>query len=289
MPNPLQLIPDEHGSAYQVRLPVFEGPLDLLLHLIEREELDITEVSLVAVTDQYLKALDELEEIETGALADFLVVAARLVYIKSRSLLPKPRPPEEDGEEDPGDALIKQLLEYRRFKEVAAGLQRREEAGLRVFVRMAPLPELERKLDLSDVDIEGLYAAVQQALRRMPSDPPLPRVHTYPISVAEQIQVIRQHVSTTPEASRGKPIRFSQLLSGSRSRMEIVVTFLAVLELIKQHEIEAHQDEVFGDILLSPKAKPGPNPDAETDPETGDDVMDEDSGEASENTRTENP
>ena len=97
----MNLTPNAHtlGAAYPVHLPIFEGPLDLLLHLIEREELDITEISLVAVTDQYVQAIESLEEIEPGALADFLVIAARLLYLKSRSLLPKPRPPEEEDEE----------------------------------------------------------------------------------------------------------------------------------------------------------------------------------------------
>ncbi len=112
------------GSGYSVRLPAFEGPLDLLLHLIEVRELDISSISLMVVTDQYLQTLTQLEEIEPGALADFLVVASRLLYIKSYSLLPKPRPPlEEEDEEASGEALVRQLLEYRRFKEIASHLR----------------------------------------------------------------------------------------------------------------------------------------------------------------------
>ncbi|HXF64556.1 MAG TPA: segregation/condensation protein A, partial [Caldilineaceae bacterium] len=123
------------GAAYPITLPIFAGPLDLLLHLIEREELDISEVSLVAVTDQYLRTLEQLEEIQPGALADFLVVASRLLYIKSMRLLPKPPPAEGEEEETDSDSLIRHLLEYRRFKEAASALRVREELGLRVFVR----------------------------------------------------------------------------------------------------------------------------------------------------------
>ncbi len=267
MSTSLPIIPNKFGASYPVRLAVFEGPLDLLLHLIEREELDISEISLVAVTDQYLRALEEMEEIQAGALADFLVVAARLIFIKSRSLLPKPRSEDDEEEEDPGQALIRQLLEYRQFKAVAAGLRQRQEAGLRVFVRLAPPPSLERKLDLSGVGPDALHRAVQRALQRIPSDPPLPKVHAYPITVAEQIQTIRRFVRQLRTRPDPQPVRFSQLLSRSRTRMEIVVTFLAVLELIKQRELEAWQDEIFGDILLRPgQGAPQEEP-QEADPE----------------------
>ncbi len=233
------------GAGYRVRLPFFEGPLDLLLHLIEREEMDITEVSLLTVTDQYIKAIEILEEIEPGALADFLLVAAKLLYIKSRSLLPRPRPPEEE-EEDAGDSLIQQLLEYRRYKAVAQGLHIRQEAGLRAFVRLAPPPQLQRKLDLADVSLDKLTRALQRALRRIPNDPPRPRVHTYAITIAEQIEVVRERM----RVNSMHPISFSALLTQQRSRMEIVVTFLAILELIKQREIVVEQEEIFGEIVL---------------------------------------
>lgn len=246
----MTLLPNPFGSAYPVRLPVFEGPLDLLLHLIEREELDITEISLVSVTDQYIQAMEAMEEIEPGALADFLVIAARLLYLKSRSLLPKPRPPEDEEEQADADALIQQLLEYRQFKAVAEGLRVREEAGLRAFVRLAPPPQMERKLDLGNISLDKLAAAVQKALRRIPSDPPKPRVHTYPITVAEQIEVVRERVRRVQVRANQQPVRFAALLSAGRTRMEIVVTFLAVLELIKQREIVAEQEGVFGEIVL---------------------------------------
>lgn len=246
----MNLTPNLLGSAYPVHLPLFEGPLDLLLHLIEREELDITEISLVAVTEQYIKAIESLEEIEPGALADFLVIAARLLYLKSRSLLPKPRPPEDEDEKADAEALIQQLLEYRQFKAVAEGLRLREEAGLRAFVRLAPPPQFERKLELTEVSVDKLAAAVQKALRRIPSDPPKPRVHTYPITVAEQIEVVRQRVRAINIRPGNEPLNFTELLSESRTRIEIIVTFLAVLELIKQREIVVEQVGVFGEIVL---------------------------------------
>lgn len=247
----------ELGSGYPVSLPAFQGPLDLLLHLIERDELDISEISLVAVTDQYLQTIDTLEKIEPGALADFLVIASRLLYIKSRALLPQPAPP-DDEEEDAADALVRQLIEYRQFKEVAGRLRQREEEGLRAYVRTAPRPDLEKRLDLSDVDMDKLNRALRRALARIPTDPPMPRIKTYTITVAEQIDNVRSLIlSAQGNGVDGQPTRvpvsFTDLLSRNRSRMEVIVTFLAVLELIKQREIDAVQDLTFGDIALVPR------------------------------------
>ncbi len=250
------------GSAYPVSQPAFQGPLDLLLQLIERDELDISEISLVAVTDQYLQTIELLDEIEPGALADFLVIASRLLYIKSRTLLPKPAPPDEE-EEDSADALVRQLIEYRRFKAVASQLKQREDDGLRAFVRTAPRPDLEKRLDLSDVDMDKLHLALRRALARIPTDPPLPRVMTYAITVAEQIDNVRslileaQRTGTDHAGGRARtPVSFTALLSRKRSRMEVIVTFLAVLELIKQQEIRALQESTFGDIVLIPNDEP---------------------------------
>lgn len=241
------------GSAYPVTLPAFQGPIDLLLQLIEKQELDISEISLVAVTDQYLQTLDQLREVEPSALADFLVVASRLLYIKSRSLLPQPRPPEEASEEDSIDALLKQLLEYRQFKQVADALKAREELGLRAFTRTAPRPVVEKRLDLSNVDLEKLHAVLRKVLQRIPSDPPLPRVKTYSITVAEQIENVRSYIKAQlneADPTAYTQISFTALLGRSWTRLEVIVTFLAVLELIKQREVEVIQDDIFGEILL---------------------------------------
>ena len=249
--------PQVLGAAYAVTLPAFEGPLDLLLHLIENQQLDISAISLMAVTNQYLRTLGQLEEIEPGALADFLVIASRLLYIKSFSLLPKPRPAgEEEDEEASGEALVRQLLEYRRFKELAGHLRGREEQGLRVYVRTAPRPQVERRLDLSNLDIERLHAALRRVLQRLPVTPPTPQVKTYAITVAEQVENVRAYV----RARTGAPVDFVELLGEQQTRLGVIVTFLAVLELIKQGELALQQEETFGAILLAPTPLP-PNPD----------------------------
>jgi len=238
------------GAGYPVSLPIFDGPIGLLLHLIEREELDITEVSLVAITDQYLRAIEALQEVEPDALADFLVVAARLIYIKSRGLLPQPE--SEEDEEGQSEGLIQQLLDYRRFRAAAGELRLRASIGLRTSARLAPA-QLERRLDLSALTIEKLAAAAENALRNLPSDPPPPTVRAYSVTVAERIETIRERfrgIAGGAGKSR-KKLFFSWLLSEGRSRQEIVVTFLAVLEMIKQREIAAEQEETFGEIVLS--------------------------------------
>ena len=257
MSGHLAFRPQPLGSNYSVHLPAYEGPLDLLLHLIETQELDISAISLVAVTDQYLQTMAQLEEIEPGALADFLIVASRLLYIKSYHLLPKPRPASEDDEDEAsGDALVRQLLEYRQFKEIAGLLRTREQAGLRVYVRAAPRPEVPRRLDLDNMDVGRLQAALRKVLQRMPVDPPLPRVKTYAITVSEQIEnvrsLLRSQTAAAAAGSKRAQLSFYTLLSQSASRLEVVVTFLAVLELYKLGEIEVLQEGTFADIYLIP-------------------------------------
>jgi segregation and condensation protein A len=245
------LIPQPFGSGYNVQLPSFQGPLELLLSLIEQNQLDISSISLMVVTEQYLRSVERLEVVDPGALADFLVVASRLLYIKSYSLLPKPRPPVEDEEEASGEALVRQLLEYRRFKEIAATLKEREEQGLRLFVRTAPVQDLPRRLDLTDVDVELLNLALRQALQRIPPPPLMPRIKSYTITVAEQIEIVRRALARAQGGGAGRTsLSFTELLSSASTRQEVVVTFLAVLELVKLRAIEVRQSELFGDILL---------------------------------------
>lgn len=248
------------GAAYPVLLPAFQGPLDLLLHLIEQEELDISAISLVAVTDQYLRTLEQLEAIVPGALADFLVIATRLLYLKSNSLLPKPAAL-DDEDEDTADSLVRQLLEYRRFKQAAAGLRSREEGGGRVFVRAAPAPELDgrgpRAVNLDGADLTRLHSVLRKALARIPVEMPPPPIHPYAVTVAEQLEVVRAALATltggvTHPDHPPQGIAFASLLAHATSRMEVVVTFLAVLELLKQAEIAVLQEGTFGDILLYP-------------------------------------
>jgi len=231
------------NQAFKFQLPVFEGPLDLLLYLIEREELDITAVSLVQVTGQYLSYLHAGEQIDADALAEFIAVGARLLYLKSRALLPRP-PSDDEGLEELGDDLVQRLREYRRFKEAAAALRAIEEQGLRAYPRLAPPPSLPLPTGLDGVTLDLLTSIVRQVLERKPEEPPevvVPReVVTVEQKIAELSTALREH----------KRLSFRAFISASRSRVEVIVAFLAVLELIKALLLRAEQDALFGDINL---------------------------------------
>lgn len=235
-------------QGYQVQIAAFQGPLDLLLHLIEREELDITKVALAQVTDQYLSYLAILKEIHAEFLTDFLVVAAKLLFIKSRALLPKPPLSlADEEEEDIGDQLAHQLRLYKQFKMVALVLRQQETDGLRSFVRVALPPKLSPKLPPAEVTLDDLLAAVRQALEVRPADPAVSEVISpIVITIGDQMILIRDKLT------RHRQISFTQLLNRAATRTEIIVTFLAVLELIKQYQIEVRQEALFDDIIILP-------------------------------------
>jgi len=242
------------GAGYAVSLPLFEGPLDLLLHLIEQEKLDINEISLLAVTDQYLKTIDQLEELAPGALADFLVVASRLLYIKSTRLLPKIVVGEED-DEDSSENLIRHLLEYRQFRRAALELRGREDEGNRLFVRPPTAVDLgeasKKEPEFGELDVALLKKALSRALARIPVLAPQPQIRPYTVTVAERIESVRLLLTTLQQKDENsRQLAFSALLAESTSRIEIIVTFLAVLELVKQREVVARQEDTFGEIML---------------------------------------
>jgi segregation and condensation protein A len=233
-------------TNYTVVTSVYEGPLDLLLQLIERAELDITSLALAQVTDQYLEHLRNLSDQSPDEVSAFLVIAARLLQIKSEALLPRP-PQREVGEEDPGEALARQLIIYKRFKELANMLLQREIGRLRTYPRQAPPPQLELGIDLSGLTIDDLLAAAnwifsQQAdFAELRSVVPPPRV------------TIRQKISLIAEfLRRHREGTFDQLLGDQRYRLDVVVTFLALLELVKRRMVVAQQDALFGQIAFEP-------------------------------------
>jgi segregation and condensation protein A len=234
-----------HAPAYSILLPVYEGPLDLLLDLIERSELDITKVSLAAVTDQYLEYIRQIEERDLADLASFLVIAARLLQIKSEALLPRP-PVREPGEEDPGDALARQLVAYKRYKQVAVQLAERMDGHLRTFLRVAPPPVVEPKLDLRGLDRFALRQAMLDVLAAAREEDLTQTITAPKVRIRDKIALIFQAIRTAGRAS------FRELLRRARSRIEIVVSFLAVLELVKQRKVLADQERLFGDITLVP-------------------------------------
>jgi segregation and condensation protein A len=238
-------------DAFQVKLPDFEGPLDLLLYLIEREELDITKVSLAKVTGAYLEYIHVLEQLQVDQVADFLVVAARLLLIKSEALLPRPPSAQPSEEEDVGDDLVKQLLLYKQYKESARHLADREAAGLHTYIRVAPPPKIEAKLDLSNITVDMLIKAVRNVLE---IEPPHPAVGTvvkpFTLTIRDQMNLIERILRYRPDIS------FKRMLRRAHDRVEIIVTFLAVLELLRRHKVEVVQEQMFGDILIVPVENP---------------------------------
>jgi segregation and condensation protein A len=234
-------------GSYKVDLPTFQGPLDLLLSLIEQEELDITKISLARVTDQYLSHLEILKETDPDDLTDFLVIAARLILIKSEVLLPRPPPIlTEDDEEDVGDELARQLILYKKFKEIAIQLREVENRNQRSFVRVMPKVKIEPKLLEGDGSLEALLEAARQALSIKAEDPDVDDV------VAPQVVTIGQQMGYIwRELSSGRSVSFSGMLAHSKSRIEVIVTLLAVLELIKRRIIVAEQEHHYSDIIIN--------------------------------------
>lgn len=232
-------------SNYSVETPVYEGPLDLLLQLIERAELDITRLSLAQVTDQYLQHIRNLPEKLADEVSAFLVIAARLIQIKSEALLPRP-PARELGEEDPGEALARQLIAYKRYRQIADLLGKRDTAGLHTYLRLAPPPRVDGILDMDGVSLDDLAAAANMILVQASHMPSISGV------VGPPRVTIRDKISLISELLRhSKHTSFRSLVSKNRNRLEIVVTFLAVLELIKRHLIEVSQNGQFGDISIT--------------------------------------
>ena len=230
-----------HTSDYTVETYAYEGPLDLLLQLIERAELDITEVSLAQLTDQYLEHLNSISEVATEEVSAFLVIAAKLIQIKSEVLLP--RHSENDEEEDVGQELVRQLKLYKRFKEISKILRCYEESGSRTYLRIAPTPNIKNKIDISEINLYDLLVAAQTVLLTSKPDAQLESVITISrITIHQKINYIAQILK------HGDQGTFKQLLSKEPTREEIVVTFLAMLELVKRHLVQAWQESLFGGI-----------------------------------------
>ena len=236
-------------KGYHVHIKQFDGPLDLLLYLIEKAEVDIREVYVSEITSQFLAYLDELAELDMDMASSFISVAATLVYMKSRSLMPKPRREDEDEqEEDPGEALIRQLREYKAFKEAAKDMRTlyREASAMRTRLPMEyPLPP--REIILKDTTLEGLYAALLHALNRAPEE----QKHESVRSVEADKFTIRSCTRLVRNALRQNNGRlmFMDLMRG-KSKLEIIVTFMALLEMLRRGEIKLRQTEAFGDIAI---------------------------------------
>ena len=232
----------------RVQVEIFEGPLDLLLHLIKKNEVSITDIPIATITEQYLATLEVMQAFNLDVAGEFLVMAATLIHIKSRMLLPL-TDAEDDEEEgaDPREELVRRLLEYQRFKDAADQLERRELLTRDVFVRsVAPAEEVPAP-GFREVSVFELLTALKQVLDRLPKDV-VHEVMLDKITVREKMTLLLDHLR-----AQGKTL-FESLFAEVKTRMEVVVTFLAMLELVKVRAIRIFQEEATGPIQIEAAA-----------------------------------
>jgi segregation and condensation protein A len=231
--------------TYQITTPSFTGPLDLLLNLIEKAELDITTVALAHVTDQYIQQIKSFDGYMVEEMSTFLVVAAKLIQIKSLALLPVPSI-QSDIELDTAESLVRALIEYKKYKQVALHLSWRQTQRLSSYLRLDHPIIIEKSLDLRDVTVNDLAVAAYNALTRIEPEGVIKKTITPQIvSVREKIKLI------TEELLKNNITKFWKILSiGKKTKADIAVTFLALLELVKQRRINIYQKTIFGDIEI---------------------------------------
>jgi len=250
--DPKQLEFESILEAYPVRLINFEGPLDLLLHLIKKHEMNVYDIRISTITQQYLEYLDLMQEMNLDVVGEFLVMAATLIHIKSRALLPRPDPTQEDPEEAPRDALVRRLVEHQRFKAAAELLHEKEiqrsamwtraDGPVAEVVGTAPEPEIE-------VDLFSLMAAFRQVLERARARP---RVLLPPeqIPIETRIEQLLERLSETEACG------FEELFADVQTRAGMIVTFLALLEMIRLKLVRVFQQSSFTPIRVYKRARP---------------------------------
>jgi segregation and condensation protein A len=232
---------------YEISLPTFSGPLDLLLRLIERAELDITAISVAHVADQYLAHVRSLDDVDPRGLAEFVSLAARLLLIKSRALLPRPAAEGRAAPADPdAEALAAQLREYRRYKQVAAMLRSWQDEERRTFLRLAPV---QVELDLAPPPVTHTLAELIGALQRR-LQLALPLDEAAVLSLGPRLTVPQVVARVRERLARAPWFSFEDLFGDLVRREDVIVTFWAVLELLKRHAIVVEQTDLFGAISI---------------------------------------
>jgi segregation and condensation protein A len=237
---------DTADNDYKVRLEIFEGPLDLLLYLIKKDEIGIYDVSIERITSQYLGYIETFQALNIELASEFIVMAANLMYLKSRELLPKDlQPPDAEAEEDdPRWELIRQLVEYKKFKDAAQFLGVRDSTGAEFFATAPEAPELVPVEGVGQVGIFDLIRAFQKVLKRFEDAHTLREIVDDRWTVSDKIDHL---LETVPVGGR---VKFEELFTAATSRSEVIVTFLAMLELMKLHFLEVEQTSVLGGIVV---------------------------------------
>jgi segregation and condensation protein A len=239
--------PVVEGADYKVKLDIFEGPLDLLLYLIKKDEVDIHNISIARITSQYLDYIDTFRLLNIDLAAEFIVMAANLMYLKSRTMLPRQdQPPEEDAEEDdPRWELIRQLIEYKKFKDAAGFLSLKEVEQEGSFAYQPEKPDLpEEPLSLAEVSIFDLIRAFQNVLKRFEESHDLGDIVDDRYTVADKIEMLLFRFVP------GQAARFDSLFETATTKAEVIVTFLAVLELMKMNQFILRQTHLLGEIEI---------------------------------------
>lgn len=249
MTEEIKALQRESEEDYRVQLPVFEGPLDLLLHLIKKSEINIYDIPIALITQQYLEYLDLMKSLNLNIAGEFLVMAATLIHIKSKMLLPPEDLQEEEPEEDPRAELVHRLLEYQRFKDAAEGLAHREETWREAFRRPQDCVEPEQEILLTEVSLFDLMEALRTVLTRVPKEGVM-EILPDELSVRQRMSLVMERL----ERSGG--ITFDALFEKERTRAAVIVTFLALLELIKLQLIAVQQIRLFETIWIM-KAQEG--------------------------------
>jgi len=232
------------------RLPVFEGPLDLLLHLIKENKIDIYDIPIVEITRQYLEYLEFMKELNLDIAGEYLVMAATLIYIKSRMLLPKDEDKEDETEEDLRTELVRRLVEYKAFKESSGYLRKREEVWKEIFRRM-PVDVDDLEFEDEPVIQEASVFDLITAFKRL-----LERSHVGTIEITRETLTVAERINFIVEFMEGKEsIRFDDLFEPGASRMLLVITFVALLEIVRLGLLRVYQEQRFGTLWI---INPGP-------------------------------
>ena len=251
-------------DAYPVRLQNFEGPLDLLLHLIKKSEVNIYDIPIALITSQYIEYIDLMQELNLDVAGEFLVMAATLIHIKSRMLLPRPDPTQEDPEEDPRDALMRRLLEHQKFKAAAGLLHEREQWRAaqwhRPDARVAEIAGEEYEPEL-EVDLFSLLDAFRAVMERVKLRPKV-------LLPPEQIPVEARIDQLLARLSESEACGFDDLFADVNDRGGLIVTFLALLEMIRLKLVRVFQQGTCGPIRVYKRARPADAPHPIGDPET---------------------
>ncbi|MBI5189026.1 MAG: segregation/condensation protein A [Nitrospirae bacterium] len=229
-------------GIYNIKIPVFEGPFDLLLHLIRENKIDIYDIPIALITHQYLQYIEMMKELNLEIAGEFLVMAATLIYIKSRMLLPPDEEVPSEEQEDPRLELVHRLLEYQTFKEAALALKEREEEWMKVFPRESVSDEADAELCLFDISLFDLLSAFKRILDKAP-----PEI----VAITKETLTVKNRMSMIMEMIEGQEaVRFEEFFKEGITRIQLIITFIALLELIRLGLLKAYQEREFGNIWI---------------------------------------